>query len=81
MATSKSVYLNEDTINIIERIKTFFDKFNLHPTDSGVILAALEVYEKTLNNMDFGKTLGVNEKQIKSMIDERVKELMKPVET
>ncbi len=52
MANSKSIYLNESTSNRIENIKAFFNKFKLTPSDSSIISAALEVYEKTLKDDD-----------------------------
>lgn len=52
MANSKSIYLNESASNRIENIKAFFNKFRLTPSDSSIISAALEVYEKTLKDND-----------------------------
>ena len=46
----KSIYLNDSVIEQIERINLFFGKFEYKPSDIGIISAALEVYEKRLNN-------------------------------
>ncbi len=60
--STQSVYLNESVLQQIEKIKTYFSKkFYYNPSTTGVISAALkvyegtlEVYEKTLKDSDTG---------------------------
>ncbi len=44
MGKSVSIYLGDNALATLENIKTFFKKYSMEPTDSGVMAAALATY-------------------------------------